>query len=172
LLNLDSWNLGVCVPRTILGSTAYLPEHQKRLESLSLITDGSCYYSRDAQNPLDLSQFHHLREISWTGLQSKEEFDALRECLGVNAHHLKSLSLHLGDWEMAAFWFVDPWKFIEDGIDSNNFFASDIMGLQPNKPGLSFPSLQSLSLTHLSFTFAIYELSMAFNFSGLRKLKL
>jgi len=106
-------------------------------------------------------------------LQSKEEFDALRECLGVNAHHLKSLSLHLSDWKTADdFWFLDHTRLMEDGIRSNNFFASDIMGLQPNKPGLSFPSLQSLSLTHLSFASAIYELSMAFNFSGLRKLKL
>jgi hypothetical protein len=91
----------------------------------------------------------------------------------VNAHHLESLSLHLSDWKTADdFWFLDHSSIVEGGIRSNNFFASDIMGLQPNKSGLSFPSLQSLSLSHLSFTSAIYELSVAFNFSGLRKLKL
>jgi hypothetical protein len=67
-------------------------------------------------------------------------------------HHLKSLSLHLGDWEKADdSWFLDHSRIMEDGIRSNNFFASDIMGLQPNKPRPSFPSLQSLSLTFIVY---------------------
>jgi hypothetical protein len=149
----SSWNLGICVPLTNLGSTGYLPEHQKCLESLSLITDDSCYCSRDGQNPLDLSQFCHLRDLSWTGLQSKEDFDALRECLGVDAHHLKSLSLHLSDWEKAdEFWFLDCSGIMEDGIRSNSFVASDVMGLQPGKLGLSSLSLQS----PVSLTFIVY----------------
>jgi hypothetical protein len=110
-----------------------------------------------------LSQFGHLREFSWTGLQSKEDFDALRERLGVDAHRLESLSLHLGDWEKAdGFWFLDRSGIMEDG---NNFVAYDVIGLQPTKLGLPFPfPAKPWSLSHLPFTSAIYELSMGFQF--------
>jgi hypothetical protein len=124
-------------------------------------------------NPLDLSHFNHIIEFSWTGVQSKEDFEALRDCLRINAQHLKSLSLNLIDWEKADdFWFIDHSRFTGDGSRSRNFFVTDIISLEQSKTGLSFPSLESLSLSALSFESAINDIFLAFNFSGLRKLML
>lgn len=124
-------------------------------------------------NPLDLSQFVRMTKFSWTGVQSEQDFETLRTCLRVNALHLKTLKLDLIDWEQAdELWSMDHSRFVGDGKRSKNFFATDIIGPEQNKPGLSFPSLESLSLSEVSFETAINELHSAFAFSALRTLKL
>jgi hypothetical protein len=127
----------------------------------------------EGMNPLDLSKFVRVTKFSWIGIQSKADFESLRTCLRLNALHLKTLNLNLIAWEKAdELGFTDHSRFVGDGKRSKNFFATDTIGPEQNKPGLSFPSLESLSLSEVPFKSAINELHSAFDFSALRTLRL
>jgi hypothetical protein len=81
--------MGTCVPLQILGEHGYMKNRQSSIESISLITGGACPINRDGENPIDLSAFYSLRDISWTGLHSSQEFDALCRALKNNSKRLK-----------------------------------------------------------------------------------
>ena len=122
---------------------------------------------------MDLSAFSNLHEFSWIGPQSREDFEALKDCLQNNAAHLKVLRLDPADWETADdFWFIGYSRHDGNGSRSSNFFATDVMGLQQYTAELPFLSLQTLSISALSFNSAVDDLSSAFRLSELRQLRL
>jgi hypothetical protein len=137
------------------------------------MTDRSCNYTPEGMNHLDLSQFDHLIEFAWAGVQSKDDFAALCDHLRLNAQHLKSLSLDLVDWEKVDNFGLRITAAILEMV------AAPLISLRPTLwalgwPGQDylFPSLEILSLSALSFQSAINEISESLNFSGLRKLRL
>lgn len=159
----DSWDLATCVPDNILGPRGYLPEHQRSLESLALITDFSCERRGDGTNEFDLSTFITLRTLSWIGLRSGDDFDTLVECLENNATHLRNLTLDLIDWEETELGMFD-----EDELDDEiNLFADRV-----TTPRLRFPALERLSLSEVSFRTAAGTFASTFNFSQLKALRL
>ncbi|KAL5322929.1 hypothetical protein ACEPPN_010909 [Leptodophora sp. 'Broadleaf-Isolate-01'] len=103
---------------------------------------------------------HGRRDISWTGLQSAEEFDALSRALKNNSEHLRELRLDFANWS------EEDW----DEDDSGNSFASQVLKLPAGQFEIMFPALETLSLSAISLENA--EKAYALNFSGLSSLKL
>jgi hypothetical protein len=73
--------------RWALVSHSRSKNKQSSIESISLITGGACPINTDGENPIDLSAFRSLRDISWTGLQLSQEFDALSRALKNSSKH-------------------------------------------------------------------------------------
>ncbi|KAJ5766705.1 uncharacterized protein N7511_004321 [Penicillium nucicola] len=87
------WGLGTCLSPGILDKNGYLCRHQRSLNRLSLITDGSC---PDAGDALDgLSEFSSLKIIEWEGIRQPAEVDSLQRCIRRNSSHLTILSIGL-----------------------------------------------------------------------------
>ncbi|KAN0095953.1 hypothetical protein V8E51_014758 [Hyaloscypha variabilis] len=61
-----SWDVGMCFPSNAFGTRGVLFKKQKRLENISLITDGSC--RADTPGLIHLTEFKHLKSLSWLGL--------------------------------------------------------------------------------------------------------
>ena len=74
-----------------------------------------CYLRNlDGEDPIGLSGFSSLREISWTDLQSPGDFDALSSVLENNSARLEQLQLDLVNWSLG------------DEDDFTNFFAREV----------------------------------------------
>jgi hypothetical protein len=116
--------MGTCVPIQILGEQGYLKNKQSSIESISLITGGACPINTDEQNPIDLSTFRSLRDISWTGLVSLQEFDVLSCALNNNSKHLKKLQLNFVNWSE---------EDLDEYDDSGSFFASQVLKLSASQ---------------------------------------
>lgn len=86
-----SWHLGLCIPPGLFDANGLLVNQQEKLESLSLITDGSCPQAGDAIN--GLSRLKQLKYLSWEGLQQAREFESLHDCIRGNCESLVSLSV-------------------------------------------------------------------------------
>ncbi|KAH6667391.1 hypothetical protein B0J14DRAFT_602141 [Halenospora varia] len=153
-----SWEMGTCVPPQILSHRGYINNKQSSIETISLITGGTCPISTDGENPIDLSAFRSLRD-TWTGLQSSEEFDALSRALKNNSEHLRELRLDFANWS------EEDWD--EDGF--GNSLASQVLKLSAGQFEM-FPALETLSLSAISLENA--EKAYALNFSGLSSLTL
>ena len=120
---------------------------------------------------MDLSQFSLLRSLSWRGLRSAGDFEALRDSLKANCSSLEDLTVDLIDWALAGdLWFTDRRRW--DGDQSSNFFAKDILELETGDSKEILPSLGKLSLAAVSFETMVPELISAFNICKLRSLKL
>jgi hypothetical protein len=135
---------------------------QSSIESIYLITGGACPINMDGENPIDLSAFRSLRDISWTGLRSSEEFDALSRALKNNSGHLRKLRLDFFNW------LEEDW----DADDSENVFASQVLNLSADQFEIMFPALETLSLSAISLENAEKGVAYALNFSGLSSLTL
>ena len=162
--------MGICVPAELLGTSGHLSMKQSQLKSLSLITDSECRLNLRNQFALSLAKFTALRSLSWRGIQSENDFLSLQGALMLNSQHLQSLELDLGDWAL-----VEGCFRRSSGLDRDeprNFLAWDVLKLASGDARMSFPSLQELSLSEVSFHLAASEMALAFNFSGLRSLKL
>lgn len=125
----------------------------------------------------DLTKFNNIRDFSWIGPQSKEDFDAIRDCFVANARHLEALNLDIVDWSKADdFWHLDHTRFSDDPTRRQNFFAEDILNLSLDtneaRHGLDFPLLQNLCLGQLSFDSAVSKLVSSFSIFRLKRLKL
>ncbi|PVH91917.1 hypothetical protein DM02DRAFT_635787 [Periconia macrospinosa] len=161
-----TWALGTCIPREIIGCSGYLPLKQKLIESIRLITDGACDYNLNFQSPINLSDFTHLKKLSWSGLRSENDMETLQDTIKQVSHQLVELELDFINWsEVQAALFVDD-------DDSDTFFVRNILELPPKSTTCMFPALQILSLSGLSFESAAEEMSYAFDFGSLRSLKL
>ena len=155
-----------CVIPRILSAGGCLPLRQKNIESLSLITDGNC--ARGAE--FDLTRFDRIRHFSWTGPSTPRELEHVRDCLERNSPHLRSLTLKLLDWVVSdANWHHLRTQGI---VHLPNFFSSDILGYGKRDSAISFPALQHLVLSQLSFESAVQDFFTSFNLGGLRKLNL
>lgn len=145
------------------------------LQSLSLITDGSC--SADLFDNVDLTHFKHLRSLSWRGISRGDHFWSLGQFIRENSagvEGLKSITLDLVDWWKAERSWHDHQSAILGGYPPGreNFFARRVLGVHPEEETVLFKSLESLSLFAVSFGFAESGFIQAFNMNNLRSLKL
>ena len=155
--------MGTCIPLEILGDRGFITNKQTSIESISLITGGACPINTDGENTIDLSAFRSLRHISWTGLQSSKEFDALSRALKNNSERLRELRLDFVNWS-------EEESFDSDA--SQNFFASQVLKLSADQCGVMFPALETLSLSHISLGNAQKGIADAVNFHQLSSLTL
>lgn len=90
-LTRDRWRLGTCVPTGVLDCEGYISKNQAQLQSLTLVTDGTCPH---ACGRLDgLSKFSRLTTLGWEGIQHPAEVECLRKCIHQNRRHLSDLSV-------------------------------------------------------------------------------
>ncbi|KAG9229520.1 hypothetical protein BJ875DRAFT_474606 [Amylocarpus encephaloides] len=157
-----SWEMGTCVPLQILGARGYITNKQTAIESIYLITGGGCPVNTNGDYPIDLSAFRSLRQISWTGLQSSEEFDTLSRALKNSSEHLRELRLDFVNWS----------EEDSDDDDSKNFFTSRVLKLSADQFETMFPALKTLSLSNVSLKNAEGGIAYAFNFRELSSLTL
>lgn len=162
-LTRDSWDLATCIPSNILGLRGYLPEHQRLLESLSLVTSFCCECRANGFHGFDLSTFTNLRALSWIGLRSGDDVDALVECLENNATHLRTLTLDLIDWEQTEYGMFDA----DETDDRIPLFAD-----RSATSRLRFPALERLSLSEVSFMTGAGMFPSTFNLTQLKELRL
>ena len=169
--DISSWDLGTCVPDSLLGKSGYLLIYQRNIEYLSLATDGSCLRSARKGLPgLHVRNFKSLRGVSWKGLQNYSELNTLRLLLDINAPHLTSLELEILECQ-----YYQSLLEVEISGSIRNLLSSPILALPFPDMRLQFPSLRSLSLTGLPLECTdvdVKELISALNISGLRKLRL
>ena len=156
-----SWDLGVCIPESILGSEGYLTKKQTGIESLSLITTGICYRNRLIQEEIViLSNFPRLRKFSWKGLSSTEELNSLRGLFFRNFRVLEELELDFFNW-----------KIVIKG-ENRLSFTEAILPHETNGIIQQFRSLKCLSLTEFGFEETTKQITQAFNIRNLQSLTL
>jgi len=94
---------------------------------------------------------------------------ALRDTLETNSKHLKTLELDLIRWTSAKLYYHYR-EWIQD--KPQYFLAHDILNLGSQGQKALFPLLKTLSLSGISYYITVSEMALAFNFNGLRSLKL
>ena len=144
-------------------------QNQKRIESISLITDGGCRDTVHTQYFVDLVYFENLHSLEWKGLQRYDDFEAIAKWIRTRGEQIRSLTLDLVFWESAE-------RIWNRGNMQNpmpdNFFASTVLGIGPGVHTKSMSSLEHLSLFSLSFHYEGNEMIRAFNVERLQTLKL
>jgi hypothetical protein len=156
----------------VFSSTFGLGDHQKRLETLSLITDGGC--NADLLGVLDLTEFSRIQSFTWRGLNRGDDFWSLGKFVNANAKGIKTLSLDLVDWEKAENTWYDFQRAMLGGFPDHpdNFFARKVLEVQRGEENILFQSLNSLLLSAVSFELAEPEMMYAFNMCNLSTLRL
>ena len=167
-----SWDLGICIPKHILGDQGYLTNKQTRIESLSLITGAGCWHNHlePNANMLVLSNFPKLRKFSWKGLRTTEELNALRGLFQVNYRVLQDLELDFIDTVTVMIdrkrAFRDHW---EDGLP---LFTKSILPHETDGKVKIFVSLDRLALSVFDFSYTEWDILRALNIASLQSLKL
>ena len=163
-----SWDLGTCIPETILGAEGYLTKNQTAIESLSLITGTICH-QRPMFNPeiVVLTNFPNLRKFSWKGLSSTRELDSLRGLFRCNYEVLEELELDFLDWRSVT---IDNVKMYTGLVDPS--FTELILPHDTNRVVQQFKSLKRLSLSEFGFEKTTQQITRAFNITNLRSLTL
>ena len=141
------------MPRAIFN---YIPKKQRKISSLSLITDITCFSNGNWIKSFGHSHFTQLRHISWRA-NSPPESQAPGEILRASAHILEDAEID----------YISP----SHQLGPENWFARDLK-LKPGEHSVLFLSLRKLSLSGITFTHGIEEIVSAFNFFNLRSLKL
>ncbi len=140
----NSWNVGVCVPEHLLGPDGYIPIHQKSLEHLCLVTDGSCVggYSKYG---LALGSLNCLKTISWTGLRTRNDVVALGAAVRNNARHLLGLTLDFIHWgRVTSHWGRMGYPDL--------YVSRLVFQVEQTSASLQYPALTTLSLSGLDIT--------------------
>ncbi|KAF5520983.1 Methyltransferase fsa4 [Colletotrichum aenigma] len=134
-----SWEVGTCLPEGVFWPLGYLPQAQNGLESISLITDGSCGISLRAGNPLVLDVFPKLRRLSWVGIRSRDDMQSVKSLL------LRNHSI-VSELELDAVRYDDSWASIAgDAVEYN--VVADFMLPSPSQPEYrQLTALRRLSL--------------------------
>jgi hypothetical protein len=139
------------MPQSLLGPNGYFPKKQPNLETLRLITDGSCIW--DVENDLQerrlaLSAFSRLKRLSWKGLSSEQDLETLADVLQQRSRQLQELEIDLTYHEAIRVSFEGD---EDDGLGDGSTFSAEILRLP--KPGVeTFSNLRLLDLTAVSFT--------------------
>lgn len=168
--------MGCCVPNEILDYLGkYWLKRQKRIQSVSLITDGRCPTFSYVEY-VDLNLFIDMQSLSWKGLNRGDRFDSLKNFikLQTGARRLRSLTLDLIKWTWAeSGWYAHQRATIGGYPHSpENFFATGILGIKPGRELHVFESLKSLRLVGVAFSPFENELVYAFNMTNLSTLQL
>lgn len=168
-------DLGCCVPTDILSyGGSYWAQDQRYIKSISLITDGGCpTFDSDY---LDLGPFTSIQSLSWRGLVRGDHFDCLNSFIKdqIRARKLKSLALDLVEWSWAQSRWYDHQKATLGGRPPrpDNFFATRVLGIQPEDKKILFQSLETLLLAGAAFSPFENEMAHSFNMMNLSSLQL
>ena len=163
---------------------SYVSNWQRNIQSLSLITDGSCVYH--LKRPLNLP-FTHLTTVSWRGIQAPWNLIDLGGVLQANRAKLKHIVIEIMDWKnlLRAMHELSRIR----GFDSKSpehaatalqrdqmprVFAEHVLGVRSGCSTPLFSCLTSLSLSYISLAdeTVTRDVSIALNFANLTTLKL
>ena len=145
--------------------------HQRRLEALSLTTDGGCIL--EPYGEVDLTHFSEIQSFTWRGINRGEDFQSLGNFFKANSKNITTLNLDLVNWIEAERTWYNFERALHGGFRPcpDNSFATKVLGIQ-GKGNVFFQSLESLSLSAVSCTSVGSKMIQVFNFSNLRTLKL
>ncbi len=162
------------MPDDLVGGDASALKTQTKLKTISLTTDGTCGSNIETQFFVDLVPFKELHTLSWRGISTFGDFEAVKKCIAAHRDTLTSLTLDLISWERAtATWRKTlAWQSPMPTTTHQNFFASNVLGVQVGQAIERLPSLDHLSLSAVSFRSVPMEMACALNFAGLRELEL
>ncbi|MCJ1284960.1 hypothetical protein MMC26_004297 [Xylographa opegraphella] len=162
-----SWDLGICIPSTVLGRDGILTTKQRRIECLALTTGGSDEHKIEGSYLPYLLPLNCLRSLSWKSIITVEELYELSDGLLTNSEHLSTLELDLVDFPAV----LRNWR--ECGESSRgNLVAFSVLNLERGQFFVRFPVLEVLRLSQVPFNFAAMEMACALNLTNLRSLKL
>lgn len=162
--------MGTCVPQELLGPKGYFELLQPNIETIRLVTDGSCYWNTERDERLALSAFPRLKRLSWKGVLSTGDMESLAEALTQRSRQLEELEIDLTQQRDS----LDPddFEYCEHGE------LVGILNLPDRGPG-TFPALRKLALSSAWLTAGsnksvqervLREIHAAFDFSGLSSL--
>lgn len=152
------------VPEHLLGPDGYIPIHQKSLEHLCLITDGSCVggYSKYG---LALGSLNCLKTISWTGLRTRKDIVALGAAVRNNARGLRGLTLDFIRWDrVTSHWGRMGYPDL--------YVSRLVFQVEPTSASLQYPALTTFSLSGLDITSYAQGLACATRAPSLRSITL
>ena len=155
--------MGTCFPNTILGQGGYLATHQSCLRKLSLVTPSVC-----TQAAPPLSQFVTLQDLSWKGSLSDDDCRALKDFFLSHHEKLTSLEIDFVDWEETE----DFRDLFDTSEEESTPLANLILPKRDDNYTDFMPKLQSVSFSAASFLGSVDRLVNAFNFPGVRALRL
>lgn len=153
-----SWNLGTCMPKTVVD---FLSTKQPQIAHLSTTTDTTCIDEISHLSRCRFHRFNQLRSISLTPVGSAD-METLVDILRCSTHLLE-------DVEINCISVIYP-KL--GAYIAQNRFAHTTPTLIPGEYPVLFRSLRRLSLSGLSFRDGTGDIISAFNFPQLRSLKL
>ena len=161
------------MPDDALGHNSDLIQNQRKIEHISLVTDGRC----PAHLPMPvvrLGEFKAIRSLSWKGLSRTDDFESFRDCIKTNANGIENLVLDLLEWARAEDAYYDGLKRRgqTDFDFTVNFFARNVLSAFPGEARVILPRLSYLSLSDVSFQAATEEMQYALNITRLTTLKL
>lgn len=163
-----------------------LPLMQSSIKDITLVTGSECPLGDEKDSAVDLSGFHAIRRISWIGLETEFDIQALRVSLETNSKHLTHLRLEYvsreGSSEQGDDTDDDTDNTGDDedkdtgdrGAYQRNFFARKVLGLKRSRAAseIIFPALTSLALGFISLKQAEKAPLHALNVSRLSHLTL
>ncbi|PGH27653.1 hypothetical protein AJ80_00667 [Polytolypa hystricis UAMH7299] len=152
-----SWELGTCVNADILGSSGYIPTHQRGIEKLTLVTDVGCALAEGGL--WGLPHLRNIRHLSWRRIRLKRMARTLQRVLEANSERLEYLELG-----------IIPYECVGD----NRHLILHVLRIILHSPGIQFSCLRDLSLSNVSFLLdmSLKRLVSAFQLTKLRSLKL
>ncbi|KAH7208455.1 uncharacterized protein BKA55DRAFT_600064 [Fusarium redolens] len=167
-----SWDMGTCIPASVLGPEGIINKCQSNLRNLNLITDWQCYRSDpfwltsgcEQRSELSLQGLKSLRRLSWKAPHEEDLF-ALSCVVDINKKHLEALELDFIEWDTSA---GRSFRY-GNGTPDVCPLLGDVLHLSPIAGGAIFPELRELGLSEAAIG---PKLALAIDFSVLRVLKL
>lgn len=134
--------MGVCIPETLLGPDGYFTLNQQNLETIRLVTDGSCIENHERDTCL--SAFPNLKRLSWIGFSGAKDLDALADVLQERSHQLEELEIDLSRSHQMML------KDSHEEDEHRAVFADKLLRL-PERKLARFSALKKLALSSVSF---------------------
>ncbi|KAM5527331.1 hypothetical protein FOXYSP1_20203 [Fusarium oxysporum f. sp. phaseoli] len=171
-LDTFSWEMGTCIPASVLGPSGIINKCQSTLRNLNLITDWQCYRTDpfwltsgcEKRSELSLQGLKDLRRLCWKAPHEEDLF-ALSCVVDTNKRHLEALELDFIEWDTSA---GRSFRYGNETPDVCPLLG-DVLHLSPIAGGAIFPKLQELSLSEAAIG---PKLALAIDFNVLRVLKL
>ncbi|GKZ48145.1 hypothetical protein AbraIFM66951_011901 [Aspergillus brasiliensis] len=162
------WNLGMCLPNKLLnGDELSFLRKQKKIESLTLVTDAYCV---DSVGSVRLAQFPDLRSLSWKGLSRYSDLECLKDYMRVYGHQIVSLTLDLVKLEHVEVIWIDALQSHE--MIPHNLLFQTVLDARPKSEQFFFQSLEYVDLSAVPFADFHVEIPLLHRMAKLKTLKL
>ncbi|VUC27566.1 unnamed protein product [Clonostachys rosea] len=179
-LEIFRWEMGTCVPGSLLGTNGVISLKQNSLRRLILVTASPCYigegetfHNGKPNQVIDLSAFRMLEQIDWTA-PNAVFIPTLSLAIKQNAGHLRRLHLHFDNWQSFET-NIRETKFLADLPENEAIeaaFAHRFFNVPSPKQYPTrhlFPELRDLFLSDVPLS---GELANAIDFKSLRSLRI